>query len=83
VLQACAPCERIAELPTAGHGALLSPLPPGFTGLAADLLNDPPAFDRALLPEVDRRIAAFFGRHLLADRATATTPVPAGSAARS
>lgn len=79
VLQACAPCERIAELPTAGHGALLSPLPPGFTGLAADLLDDPPGFDRALMPEVDRRIAAFFGRHLLAARAKAETPAPAAA----
>ena len=65
VLAACTPCERIADLPTAGHGALLSPLPPGFTGLLGDLLNDPPGFDRSELPEVDRKVAVFFGRHLL------------------
>jgi predicted dienelactone hydrolase len=66
VLQACLPrCEQVADLPTGGHGALLSPLPPGFTGLVADLLNDPAGFDRALLPEVDRKIVAFFGRHML------------------
>ena len=65
VLQACKPCEPIADLPTAGHGALLSPLPPGFTGLVGDLLNDPPGFDRSTLPEVDRKITAFFSRHLL------------------
>ena len=70
VLQACGPCERIAELPSAGHGALLSPLPPGLSGLAADLLNDPPGFDRSVLPEVDRKIAAFFARHLLAAATT-------------
>jgi predicted dienelactone hydrolase len=64
VLAACAPCERIADLPTAGHGALLSPLPPGFTGLEGALLNDPPGFDRSVLPEVDRRITAFFVKHL-------------------
>jgi hypothetical protein len=65
VLQACAPrCEHLADLPTAGHGAQLSPLPPGLTGLIGDLLNDPPGFDRRVLPEVDRKIAAFFVRHL-------------------
>jgi predicted dienelactone hydrolase len=64
VLQACTPCERVADLPDAGHGALLSPLPPGLTGLVGELLNDPAGFDRAVLPEVDRRIAAFFVRHL-------------------
>jgi predicted dienelactone hydrolase len=66
VLKVCTPCEHIADLPTGGHGALLSPLPPGFTGLLADMLNDPPGFDRGLLPEVDRKITAFFTRHLLA-----------------
>jgi predicted dienelactone hydrolase len=64
VLAACAPCERIAELAEAGHGAYLAPLPPGLTGLVGDLLNDPPGFDRAVLAEVDRRIATFFVRHL-------------------
>ena len=36
-------------------------LPP----IAQDLLADPPGFDRAQLPAVDRRIAAFFLAHLL------------------
>jgi predicted dienelactone hydrolase len=71
VLQACTPCERIAELPTAGHGALLSPPPPGLSGLAAELLDDPPGFDRSVLPDVDRKIAAFFGRYLLPASAAA------------
>ena len=65
VLQACAPCERIAQLPTAGHGALLSPLPPGLTGLLGDMLNDPPGFDRGQMAEVDGKITTFFARHLL------------------
>jgi predicted dienelactone hydrolase len=65
VLKACAACERLADLPSAGHGALLSPLPPGLTGLIGDLLNDPPGFNRAELPEVDRKITAFFVKHLL------------------
>ena len=65
VLQACGTrCEHLADLPDAGHGAYLSPLPPGFTGLVGDLLNDPPGFDRAVLPEVDRKVSRFFQRHL-------------------
>jgi hypothetical protein len=64
VLQACASCERVAALPEAGHGALLSPLPPGLSGLAGELLNDPAGFDRAALAAVDRAISAFFERHL-------------------
>ena len=64
VLQACAACERLTDLQNGGHGSLLSPFPPGLSGLVADLLNDPPGFDRSVLPEVDRRIAAFFRKHL-------------------
>lgn len=67
ILQACTPCERVADLPTAGHGALLSPPPPMavLDSVSADLLGDPPGFDRGLMPEVDRKIVAFFGHHLL------------------
>jgi predicted dienelactone hydrolase len=65
VLAACAACERVADITDGGHGALLSPLPPHLTGLVGDLLNDPPGFNRATLPEVDRKIVAFFRRHLL------------------
>lgn len=65
VLAACLPrCELVAALNEAGHGALLSPLPPGLTGLLGEMLNDPPGFDRAVLPEVDRRIVDFFLRYL-------------------
>jgi predicted dienelactone hydrolase len=64
VLEACKPCEHIADLPTGGHGALLSPLPPGFTGLLGDMLNDPPGFDRGRMAEVDRKTTAFFLQHL-------------------
>ena len=83
VLQACKPCEHIADLPGAGHGALLSPLPPGFTGLVGDLLNDPPGFDRGALPEVDRKVAAFFSRRLLRPPAVepAVSPQAAAGAA--
>ena len=65
VLQACASCERLADIPNGGHGALLSPLPPRLSGLVGDLLNDPPGFDRGVLPGIDRKIVAFFRRHLL------------------
>jgi len=82
VLQACKPCEHIADLPSGGHGALLSPLPPGLTGLIGDMLNDPPGFDRSVMPEVDRKITAFFGQHLLAsstqrDQSAGIRPPPA------
>ena len=64
VRAACKPCEVVAEMPAAGHGALLSPFPPKLSDLAAKLLDDPPGFDRKQLPEVDRKIADFFKRHL-------------------
>lgn len=66
IQQACTPCERIADLATAGHGVLLSPPPPAANlgAIAADLLGDPPGFDRSVLPEVDRKITAFFRTHL-------------------
>jgi predicted dienelactone hydrolase len=67
VLQACKSCELVADLPTGGHGALLSPLPPAdaLSPLAQDLILDPPGFDRSQLPALDRRITAFMRRHLL------------------
>ncbi len=65
VRAACKACELVADIPNGGHGALLSPMPPGLTGRLAELINDPPGFDRGVLPEVDRKIAAFFSRHLL------------------
>src|SRR5262249_61278955 len=69
VLQACPTCERLADLANGGHGALVSPLPPGLSGLLGELMNHPPGFDPALLPEVDRKITAFFRKHLVADPA--------------
>ena len=66
VLQACPQCEHLAHLPNAGHGAYLSPLPPGLTGLVGDLLNDPPGFDRQVLQAVNRKITDFFRGKLLA-----------------
>jgi predicted dienelactone hydrolase len=72
VLAACPACEHVAHLPDGGHGALLSPLPPGLTGLVGDLLNDPPGFQRQqALPAVDAAIQAFFDRHLRAPASVA------------
>lgn len=65
VLEVCASCEHVADFPEGGHGALLSPPPPRLGGLVGELLNDPPGFDRSSTFDVDRRIVAFFARHLL------------------
>ncbi len=65
LLANCPVCETVASLPTAGHGALLSPLPPEPGGLVGRLVADPPGFNRAELPAVYQRVEAFFHRHLL------------------
>ena len=65
VLRACQGCTLVADLPTAGHGSLLSPQPPGLSGTAATLLRDPPGFDRALVPQAQVRAIAFMQQHLL------------------
>ena len=65
VLQTCAACERLEDVANGGHGALLSPLPPGLSGLVGHLLNDPPGFNRNVLPDTNRKIAAYFRKHLL------------------
>jgi len=65
VLAVCQTCEHIADLPAGGHGALLSPPPPGLDGLVGKLLNDPPGFDRSEVAVVNRKITDFFSRHLL------------------
>ena len=67
VRAACRTCELVADLRDASHGVMLSPLPPLEPGsIASTLLADPPGFDRAtVLPALDRRVVAFFTRHLL------------------
>jgi predicted dienelactone hydrolase len=66
ILAACTTCEVIADLADGGHAALLSPPPPVqvLGDIERDLLADPPGFDRARMADVDRRIVAFFQRHL-------------------
>jgi predicted dienelactone hydrolase len=68
VLAACRPrCELLQALPTAGHGSLISPLPPAdrLGRLGNALIQDPPGFDRSQMPAVDQKIAAFFRARLL------------------
>ena len=65
VMAACSTCVLLADLPAAGHGAYLSPLPQGLSGQEGDLLKDPPGFDRQVLPGVDAKVVAFFDQHLL------------------
>lgn len=65
VLKICAACTVVANVPEAGHGSFLSPQPVNLSGRAAELLNDPPGFDRAQVPRVHGAIVDFFRTHLL------------------
>lgn len=66
VLAACKPCELVADLPSGGHGALMSPLPVDMPGWLARLLDDPPGFERNQeTPPLHARTTAFFQKHLL------------------
>jgi predicted dienelactone hydrolase len=65
VLRTCRTCELVSDLPTAGHGSLLSPQPVNLPPAADALLRDPPGFDRKLVPPAHARIVDFFRGHLL------------------
>ena len=67
VIEACQTCELLANLPTAGHGALLAPMAPDLPPRLERLLKDPPGFNRAELPVLYGRISRFFQAHLLGD----------------
>jgi len=65
VARACTGCEWLADIAEGGHGALLSPQPQR-EGRIAELVGDPPGFDRATeVPTVIARVVDFFERHLL------------------
>jgi len=66
VQKICQTCITIADIPHAGHGMMLSPLPPlGSTdSIAFQLLSDPPGFDRSQLPALHQKVADFFKSHL-------------------
>lgn len=77
ILAACLPrCERLADLPQGGHGALLNPLPTGFDRLEGKMLNDPPGFDRGALHALDQKVAAYFARHLGVTQFTPAVTTP-------
>jgi predicted dienelactone hydrolase len=68
ILKACQPhCEVIMNLPEAGHGAMLSPLPPFEIGsIESHLLSDPVSFDRSTnIAHLHELIADFFAKYLL------------------
>jgi predicted dienelactone hydrolase len=65
LLKACKTCTLVVDLPTAGHGSLMSPQPVGLPDNVARMLLDPPGFDRALVPQAHERITRFFQQHLL------------------
>jgi predicted dienelactone hydrolase len=62
----CKTCTTIADLPQAGHGVMLSPLPPlgASDSIAFQLLSDPPGFERNQLPALHQKVADFFNHHL-------------------
>lgn len=65
VARACAGCEWLADIVEGGHGALLSPHPQR-EGRIAELVGDPPHFDRATeVPWLISRVVDFFKRRLL------------------
>ena len=67
LLRTCQTCVLVADVPSAGHGSLLSPQPrrENLSHIAADLLADPPGFDRSQVPAAHARIVAFFRQQLL------------------
>jgi len=64
LLQACARCIRLLDLPNGGHGALLSPLP-AAAATPGSLVADPPDFDRPReVPRINAAIVDFFKQNL-------------------
>jgi len=67
VLAACGACLRLADLEAAGHGALLSPMPPQRSARMERLIGDPSGFDRdRVVPALNARIADHFTEQLVA-----------------
>jgi predicted dienelactone hydrolase len=67
LLAACARCERVADMPTVGHGSTLSPWPVAELDLgdyAKWLLADPPGFDRSTLPATFDTVARWLAAKL-------------------
>ncbi|MGJ7497135.1 alpha/beta hydrolase family protein [Variovorax sp. RT4R15] len=64
VREACKGCVLLADMSTAGHGSILSPQLTGLPARAARLLDDPPGFDRAAVPQAYTAITRFFVQNL-------------------
>lgn len=65
IIADCKSCETISSMPTAGHGAMLSPFPPELPGTLARLVGDPADFNRAAeVPLLQQRTKTFFQKHL-------------------
>ncbi|MDO5288006.1 MAG: dienelactone hydrolase [Pseudomonadota bacterium] len=64
VRAACPACTLIADLPHAGHGALLAPAPQHLPPLAQRLLAGPAPLPAPLAQSTRQATAAFFLRHL-------------------
>lgn len=67
VRAACTGCETVAHFPDAGHGVMLSPMPPRevLSDIAQELNGDPPGFDRpAAVATMNRQVVQFFRKHL-------------------
>ena len=63
VLAQCERCVHLLDLPTGGHGALLSPLPPDLSGAVGSLVADPPEFRReAEVARLNAAVTGFFQR---------------------
>lgn len=61
VLARCERCVHLLDLPTGGHGALLSPLPPDLSGDVGALVADPPEFRReAEVARINLAVTGFF-----------------------
>ncbi|HYF19246.1 MAG TPA: dienelactone hydrolase [Ramlibacter sp.] len=62
IAAACRTCERLTDVSSGGHGALLGPLPPDGV---STLIADPAGFDRGTqVPRLNRSITQFFRRTL-------------------
>ena len=64
VQAACTICTLVLDLPQAGHGSLFSPWPAELAQSLTPMLVDPPGFIRADLPQLYKKMVAFFNSQL-------------------
>lgn len=65
LLKVCRSCTRLHDFQHGGHGAMLSPSRPYRPGLLADLLGDPPQFDRRETALAHQKVVQYFQQQLL------------------